>query len=65
MEGSLGGLIERSCGTSLAQLPAHGVYLHSSDSHQSISRCRCSSHGINASSSLSSRLVGEVVGMGV
>lgn len=36
-----------------------GVYLHSSDSHQSISRCRCSSHGINASSSRSSRLAGE------
>lgn len=57
---SLGGLIERSRRASLSQLRACvracGVYLHSSDSHQSVSRCRCSSHGINASSSRSSRL---------
>lgn len=55
---SLGGLIERSRRESLAQLRARNVYLHSSDSHQSVSRCRCSSHGINASSSHSSRLAG-------
>lgn len=34
-------------------LPA---YLHSSASHQSISVCLCSSHGINTNSPLSSKL---------
>lgn len=32
------------------------IYLHSSASHQSISLCLCSSHGINTNSPLSSRL---------
>ncbi|TNN50124.1 hypothetical protein EYF80_039668 [Liparis tanakae] len=34
------------------------VYLHSSASHQSSSRCLCSSHGINTNSPPSSRLMG-------
>lgn len=52
------------------------IYLHASASHQSISLCLCSSHGINTNSPLSSKLreaeqekkerrVGEIRGVGV
>lgn len=68
-EALLSWVIERSHYISLSKLCAQynnvsglmskvmfAIYLHSSASHQSISLCLCSSHGINTNSPLSSRL---------